>query len=712
MKLSIERRLALFFAAIFTALLIIGIVAYKNNQAFTDTTNVLRHALGVVNTAEKVVSLMKDIETGERGYIITGDKEFLQPTDTSRKAIAFQLDSLKKLTMDAPSQKAKFDSLSLYINDKMNFVDHSILLISANKQAEAESLIASKQGKRIMDNIRRTIQAIEDEENSTLAQKRAVRQKSIDAMQNMLIFFVAGLCTLLIIVFFTIRTALYERKKHAENMQRTNTFLDTILENIPNMIFVKDAKELRFVRFNKAGEKLLGYPREDLLGKNDYDFFPKEEADFFTLKDREVIQKNELEDIPEESIQTKEGQRWLHTKKLPITDAEGHPRFLMGISEDITERKEAEELLRDSERQVQTIFAAAPDAIIVIDDKGLVSRWNSKAEKIFGWSAAEMLGKPLAGSIIPEKYREMHSTGMEKFISTGVGPVLNQTIEMPAIRKDGSEFFVELTISNTKLKGKHIFIGFLKDITERKRKDDRIKQLNGQLENTIELLQASNKEMEAFTYSVSHDLRAPLRIINGFAEILVSDYAAKLDEEGLYNLNVIMNNSRQMGQLIDDLLNLSRLGRAALDKKTVNMEELVQEVMAGMEFINPDIKSEIKFNGLRPALCDPSLIKQVWTNLISNADKYSRKKEKQEIEIGSMIQDDKVVYYVKDNGVGFDMQYAGKLFGVFQRLHKVSEFEGTGVGLAIVHRIINKHGGRIWADAKENKGATFYFTLS
>ncbi|HKB45245.1 MAG TPA: ATP-binding protein, partial [Chitinophagaceae bacterium] len=224
-------------------------------------------------------------------------------------------------------------------------------------------------------------------------------------------------------------------------------------------------------------------------------------------------------------------------------------------------------------------------------------------------------------------------------------------------------------------------------------------------------LEAVNKELEAFTYSVSHDLRAPLRIIDGYTEILVSDYQKKLDEEAKRMFGIITGNVRKMGQLIDDLLNLSQTGRKELLLYPANMNKLVQSVIDEQLSLNGEKPADIKIEILLPAECDSRLLQQVWSNLISNAVKYSGKQEHPVIHINSFRQGGEIVYQIKDNGVGFDMKYAGQLFGVFQRLHKATEFEGTGVGLALVKRIVAKHNGRVWAESEPGKGATFFFSL-
>ena len=253
-----------------------------------------------------------------------------------------------------------------------------------------------------------------------------------------------------------------------------------------------------------------------------------------------------------------------------------------------------------------------------------------------------------------------------------------------------------------------IIIAFLGERIEKVRI---LNESNENLKKESEKLEDANKELEAFAYSVSHDLRVPLRAIDGFSRIVIEDYEDKLDDEGKRLLNIVRENTKKMGQLIDDILLLSRAGRQEMRVSSIDMESLVMDIFGELKpsIENRDVQLEIK--ALPPAYGDRTLIYQVLSNLMSNSIKFTRIKEKAIIEVGANERKDENVYYVKDNGAGFDMKYVHKLFGLFQRLHGTDEFEGTGVGLSIVQRIIRRHGGRVWGEGKINNGATIYFTL-
>jgi PAS domain S-box-containing protein len=259
--------------------------------------------------------------------------------------------------------------------------------------------------------------------------------------------------------------------------------------------------------------------------------------------------------------------------------------------------------------------------------------------------------------------------------------------------------------------GVHMILLAIEDITERKRAEDEIKKLNEALKHRAFELEAAYKELETFSYSISHDLRTPLVVIGGFSRVLLEKYSNHLDAKGQRFLSIIHSDAHKMLQLIDDLLTFSRSERQQMEQSDIDMGELAKAVFEELKSILPDQTLRLDVKTLPPAQGDQSMIRQVFVNLLSNAIKFTRPKGAGVIQIGCMVKENQNIYCVKDNGVGFDMRYADELFGVFQRRHNVDEFEGTGVGLAIVQRIIQRHGGQVWAEGEVNKGATFYFTL-
>jgi light-regulated signal transduction histidine kinase (bacteriophytochrome) len=304
---------------------------------------------------------------------------------------------------------------------------------------------------------------------------------------------------------------------------------------------------------------------------------------------------------------------------------------------------------------------------------------------------------------MPSPYRDEHDGYLARFLATGEKRIIGIGREVVGRRKDGTEFPIYLAVAEIRLGESRMFTGIIRDITEAKRAAERQAHL-------VTSLEASNKELESFSYSVSHDLRSPLRAIDGFSRILQEDYAGKLDDESRRLLGVIRDNSQKMGRLIDDLLEYSRLGRKPLSTVEIDMKRLVEEVLGELQ-VSGEKPPRLVLGALPPARGDAMLVKQAWANLMGNAIKFSSKRERPVIEVSGREDGAESVYCVKDNGAGFDMQYYDKLFGVFQRLHSAEEFSGTGVGLAIVQRVITRHGGRLWAEGKVNEGATFYFAL-
>jgi PAS domain S-box-containing protein len=403
------------------------------------------------------------------------------------------------------------------------------------------------------------------------------------------------------------------------------------------------------------------------------------------------------------------GVRWLNQRNILVRDNAGNPIAIEGIVTDITERKQAEEALRESEARYRTLFTQAPDAIFLENENDEILDVNPAACTLLGYSREELLGMRVSDLQTSEMREQLGNIIKSELSRHGSTP-----FESVDLRRDGSQVAVE--ISDSRMSDSGLVLSIVRDITERKLAEEKIYKLNLELEQRVldrtAQLEAANKELEAFAYSVSHDLRAPLRHIDGFLELLQERTTTILDEKSLHYMATISDSAKRMGVLIDDLLSFSRMGRKEISKSQVDLDELVQDVIRELrpEAEGREIHWEIA--PLPLVTGDRAMLRIVVVNLLSNALKFTHSRSPAEIEIGWVLgQEKETIVFVRDNGVGFDMQYADKLFGVFQRLHRADEFEGTGIGLANVQRIINRHGGRTWAKAEINHGATFYFSL-
>jgi len=383
-----------------------------------------------------------------------------------------------------------------------------------------------------------------------------------------------------------------------------------------------------------------------------------------------------------------------------------------------TQRRRALEMSTsslDSEHRVRALLDDMDEGIVVISETGMIEMSNPAAERLFGYRSEEVVGKNVS-MLMPEPYHSEHDGYLANYLRTGQAKIIGRGREVTAKRSDGSVFPMDLRISEFSLEGRRQFIGSIRDITERKRAQDEILRLNASLEERGQQrtaqLEAANKELESFSYSVSHDLRAPLHGIDGFSQALLEDYAAKLDDQGKGYLQRVRAATQRMAELIDDMLNLARVTRAPMQRAPVDLSALATAITDELRQTQPERAMEVVVQPGLVADGDAKLLKVLLMNLLANAWKFTGKQERARIEFGMQPGGGVPAYFVHDNGVGFDMQYVHKLFGAFQRLHAMDEFPGTGVGLATVQRIVHRHGGRAWAEAAVEQGATFFFTLA
>ncbi|HKH59282.1 MAG TPA: PAS domain S-box protein [Flavitalea sp.] len=669
---------------------------------------------------------------------------------------------------------------------------------------------------------------------------------------------------ILIFIFLILKTAsslnrsdrilmreIEERKKVEKELKESNIFLNTIFQNAPNMIFVKDAKNLQFVQINKDGERLLGLSKDDIIGKTDYDLIPAEQAEEIIRTDKQLFAGEVLLDIAEEKITTRNGDRWLHTRKIPVLDESGSPQYLVGISEDITPLKlqndkiqkfykdleqkvqqRTEELFK-SEQRFKALLENSIDAICLTDAEGKIIYQSPSVQRMTGYSLDDRQDKKLTDYLHPadqeraqlilsdlllkerisvpllfrflhkeknyiwiegtitnqiddgsvqavvynfrditekklaeealavseEKYRLLFSGNplpawvfdaetltflevndaaiahygfsREEFLSMTIKDIrpqedinallIHRTIPEVSsgviyngywrhMKKNKEVIYVDITSRHIDFKGRIARLVLAHDITKKVEAEQKLSQLNETLSIRAKELSVSNKDLEQFAYVASHDLQEPLRMVSSFLQLLEKKYKDLLDETGKQYIHFAVGGAEQMKRLILDLLMYSRAGTSKEISTSIDMNEIAREVASTFTFALKESGGEIILNELATIIAVKTQMQQLLQNLVSNAIKY-RRDEPPRIEISCTEEEHYWVFKVSDNGLGIDQRFFEKIFIIFQRLHNKTEYSGTGIGLAICKKIVEKHGGSIHVESTLGKGSTFVFSI-
>jgi PAS domain S-box-containing protein len=745
----------------------LGLLSWRTAQQAAIDADWVTHTQDVLSALQTTRRHLVEAETGARGFAMSAYPPFLDSYVGGEKALAGDLDRLRWLTLDNPSQQERIQRLRQQIGTNMQASEQLVALQRMSLGVRQRKLEKDAQ---LVAAARLTADQIQVEEESFLLERS---RRAAIARRRILAVAILGCLTgvfFLVIAGFSIhrqlgvsasaraqvsalnvdlerrvqqRTAalqaeMIQSNQAAQALRDSEERFQTLANSIPQLTWIAEGDGHIFW-YNQRWYAYTGTTPEEMQGwgwKTVHDplILPK-------VMERWTVAI--AEGVPldmEFPLRGADGNfRMFLTRVMPLKDASGRVVHWFGTNTDISELKDAERLLagqaealsRQSEElirsqqalQVQTLMLRSvldsmAEGLVVADEQGKFLIWNPAAERILGQGVT---------ALPPEEW----SAHYQLFQADMVTPLPSgKTPLEQAIRGESStqEIFVRnprqregvwIETSGGPLKDEsgtsHGGVVAFRDITQKKTAEQQIQQLNEELEQRVlrrtAQLEVANKELEAFSYSVSHDLRAPLRHIAGFSRILEEEFGPMLPADAQRHLQRIQEGTHRMGVLIDELLSLARVGRQALRIEVINLGEVVREII---DLLSPETTGrqvEWKIADLPFVECDRGLIKQVFQNLISNALKYSRKRAKAEIEIGQIGNHGETVIFVRDNGVGFNMKYADKLFGVFQRLHRSEDFEGTGVGLATAHRIVTKHGGRIWPEAEIDKGTTFYFTF-
>ncbi|MEY2494156.1 MAG: hypothetical protein QOJ45_648 [Verrucomicrobiota bacterium] len=496
-----------------------------------------------------------------------------------------------------------------------------------------------------------------------------------------------------------------ERKRSEEARRTSEARYRALFDYAPDGIVIADS-ESYYLDANASACRMLGYTRSELIGLHATDIVIQSEVAHIetalgVIKARSAYHR-------EWQFRRKDGSVF-PADVMATMMPDGN---LLAMVRDITESRRTERALAASELRYRRLFETAKDGILILDaTTGMVVDVNPFLITTLGFSHEQFLSK----AVWELGFFKDIWANAEKFAELKDKEYVRYE-NLPLETSDGQRIEVEFVSNVYLVNGSKVIQCNIRDVTARRKAQEALRQLNANLEQRViertTQLEAANKDLEAFSYSVSHDLRAPLRAISGFSKIVLEDHSAEMDADGLRYLNQVEKSAQQMGQLIDDLLTFSRTGRQAFNVQPVITADIVNAALDDLKAMQENRRVNISVGDLADCEADASLLRQVWLNLLSNALKYTRKCDPAVITIGSRREGETDVFFIQDNGAGFDMKYADKLFGVFQRLHLADDYEGTGVGLALVQRIVQRHGGKVWAEAKLNLGATFHFTLT
>lgn len=711
---------------------------WQQDQAGKQRAEFVARTHEVQNNIERLMILIEDIETGTRGFVITGDTAFLEPFGNASRAIPIMLNELKATILDAKQRKTLIELVPL-IAERIDLAKKIVDLRRKNGFEAARQEIARSYGQVLTKNIRTQLAqmiAMQQrllEKRSAYAKDQAIRSKLTRTMVIILSF------AILIAVFAVMMRENRLRQEINSALRTSEGNLAVTLQSIGDGVLATDV-EGRITQFNTAAEELTGWTQAEVVGRPVEDIFHiinEETRQPEVIPVTDTLAKSTMHCLAYQTLLiARDGtERLIANSCAPILDQEQKAIGAVLVFRDVTAEKAAELELRRSRAVFENLFTSLPGHFLVLTPElKIVAASDAYLESTMT-KREEIVGREMF-EVFPDNPDDPESDGTSKLRASLQRVCENKTAETLAIvkydipRPDG--VFEERYWSpiNSPVLGVNRQLEYIihraEDVTDFMRQnsqsaggDTAMERMKAEIFHSSQMLQATNrkletanKELEAFSYSVSHDLRAPLRHVLGYTEMLIKAMGNELTGKPLRYLNTIRAATEEMGQLIDDLLAFSQVGRTDLSTTKISMDDLVRDAIRDLEMITEDRQIQWNIAPLPQVIGDRAMLKQVLANLIGNAVKYSKGREPAIIQIGSNPNEDgQIVFYVRDNGAGFDMRYVNKLFGVFQRLHRADEFEGTGIGLATVRRIVSRHGGQTWAEGEVGVGATFSFSL-
>jgi PAS domain S-box-containing protein len=691
--MTFRNKLITGFGAALCIFLLIGALSYQRFLQEESDQKWVAHTQEVLEQLDTALAASTQLNDDERPFLTSPEGTYPESAQRGASELQSHFAQIKALTADNPKQQASQARLAELVNASIS------LAATLRSQSDGVGPLEEKR-RQLMTQIRNVFLEMRSEEERLLRKRLQQATGRARQMQAILAFGYALSLLLFAVTVYSIFREIEKRQHTEERLLRAQEQYRLLFDSNPIPVWVFDTETLSILDVNATAVDRYGYSREEFLRSKITDIRPQEDVPALLADLRS----------PHDPIQ--DSGPWRHRKKTgELIDVQITSYLLtfrgknarLVVATDITEQKRATDALKQSEEMFRLIVSNVKDyAIIVLDLEGHVISWNGGAQRIKGYAAEEIVGKHFSVFYPPEDIA-LGKPIMELKSAREEGRFEDDSWR---IRKDGSRFWANVVVTPLRdnaglLRG---FVKITRDVTEKRKAEQEIIQRSLELE-------AANKELETFSYSVSHDLRAPLRGIDGFSQALQEDYQQQLDSTAKDYLQRICTATRRMGELIDDLLNLARVTRAEIYRERIDLSKLAGQVAQELQSQEPARSVALNIAAGLEAEGDSRLLRVALQNLIGNAWKFTSKREKAQIEFGAQGVNGGKAYFVRDNGAGFEQSYASRLFGAFQRLHAASEFPGTGIGLATVQRIIRRHGGTVWAEGTVNQGATVYFTL-
>jgi PAS domain S-box-containing protein len=693
-----NRTVQLSFGSAILALLVVGAISYRSLAASIESGRWVRHTHEVIENLQDFLFAMQTVDTSYRTFVITDSEQSLKDYRDGILRCEQAETSLRNLTVDNPVQQGRLPTLKKLADRKIQFAEEVIGLRRTKGWEAAADSIRGEDNQRIMDEFRRVVREMQEEELRLLGLRNAEVQRRFGQTKTVLILGTVLGVLIAVAAGWSVQRENFRRELAKEALRDSEEKYRMLLDGVQDYaIFTLDPQG-NVASWNAGAERIKGYRADEIIGQNFSRFYPQSDIDQGKPEEQlQLAAANGRSEIEHWRVR-KDGSRfWANVVITAARDSSGNLLGFSEISRNITERKE-------TEAKYQGLLEAAPDPMVVVSQDGNIVLLNVQAEKQFGYHRDELVGQRVK-NIIPQGFAERLIADGTRTAADARAQQISTGIELAGRRKDGSEFPIEIMLSPQESSDGVVVTAAIRDITQRKASEE-------QLAKTMEELQRSNEELGQFAYIASHDLQEPLRMVASYTQLLSRKYKGKLDADADEFIAFAVDGARRMQGLIQDLLAYSRVGTKGRELVDTSSEEALQQSLTNLRGAIEESGAQVTHDPLPGVLADRSQLIQLFQNLVGNAIKYQRPGIPLVHISASRNGGKKWTFSVQDNGMGIDSQYFAKIFDMFQRLHKREEFDGTGIGLAICKKIVERHGGSISVESQLGQGSTFRFALA